>query len=555
MNNTHEEIVEEDEYRENNKEKNREWIYDKNDKKVCNTCGRELLTSNFYKYRRSCKSCEEEKYKKRRKKIKEQNKINPPEPVGTKQCSKCGEIKPLSCFPRNNGLKSGYGSWCKPCSSQKTIFCREKLKEKNKINPPERFGTKRCSKCGDVKDISQFDRNIGTTDGYRSQCKSCVAKVAKKRIEKIKEQNKINPPTTVGTKRCLKCGDVLSLNEFYNCISSLDGFSLRCKKCSIEDTKKYGEKIKEQNRINPPTPVGTKRCSSCGLILSVHDFYKSTRKKDGIDHICKKCKDEQQKKYINNWREYNKINPLQIQNKTCSKCGMLKPITHFWKNSATKDGYTRRCKECISEHIKNGTQRREHKRELNPIKMKICTNCGELKDVEQFTKSKRTLDGYNFWCKKCMRKYREENGSKISAVKKIRYYSNLDLMHEKSRKYRNTPRGRFCHNKHSHERRIKLKEAPGNYTFEDIAVILRQQNYICNICKKPFKKENGKYRYTIDHIVPIDKYGTNTPDNLQLLCRSCNSSKNNKIDKTNIRTYIVAETVPEIKKALKECSK
>jgi 5-methylcytosine-specific restriction endonuclease McrA len=105
--------------------------------------------------------------------------------------------------------------------------------------------------------------------------------------------------------------------------------------------------------------------------------------------------------------------------------------------------------------------------------------------------------------------------------------------------------------KHNHTRRILLKNATGDFTLDDIFIILKQQNYNCAICKKLFpQKENGDYIYSIDHIVPISKFGTNNHDNLQLLCKSCNSSKNNKIDKTNIRTYLVAETVPEIKMVL-----
>ena len=71
-------------------------------------------------------------------------------------------------------------------------------------------------------------------------------------------------------------------------------------------------------------------------------------------------------------------------------------------------------------------------------------------------------------------------------------------------------------------RALKLK-AEGSYTSADIQALLLKQNRICNGCQKKLEM------YTIDHITPLSRGGSNFPSNLQLLCRSCNSKKRDRM--------------------------
>jgi len=50
------------------------------------------------------------------------------------------------------------------------------------------------------------------------------------------------------------------------------------------------------------------------------------------------------------------------------------------------------------------------------------------------------------------------------------------------------------------------------------------QNGICPVCKKHFNYDE----MAGDHIVPWSRGGKTTPDNLQMLCRQCNGTKNNQ---------------------------
>ncbi|MBR3457364.1 MAG: HNH endonuclease, partial [Selenomonadaceae bacterium] len=51
--------------------------------------------------------------------------------------------------------------------------------------------------------------------------------------------------------------------------------------------------------------------------------------------------------------------------------------------------------------------------------------------------------------------------------------------------------------------------------------------YACARCGKIF--ENRQF-LQVDHIIPINNAGLSVPDNLQILCRSCNAKKGDNIE-------------------------
>lgn len=70
----------------------------------------------------------------------------------------------------------------------------------------------------------------------------------------------------------------------------------------------------------------------------------------------------------------------------------------------------------------------------------------------------------------------------------------------------------------------RLRGNGGRHSAADIANLLRRQGGICTGCKADISKS-----FEVDHIMPLSKGGSNGPENLQLLCRSCNRRKGAKV--------------------------
>lgn len=76
--------------------------------------------------------------------------------------------------------------------------------------------------------------------------------------------------------------------------------------------------------------------------------------------------------------------------------------------------------------------------------------------------------------------------------------------------------------RHNHTRRARA----GGLAISRVVIggLLRTQRWACVNCMASLKKTG----YHVDHIMPLALGGTNTDDNVQLLCPACNLSKSSK---------------------------
>ena len=73
-------------------------------------------------------------------------------------------------------------------------------------------------------------------------------------------------------------------------------------------------------------------------------------------------------------------------------------------------------------------------------------------------------------------------------------------------------------------RKARVRGAAGSHTHEDILRMIILQKHKCPYCLCSIKEEHH-----VDHIIPVSKGGSNNPENIQILCPTCNMKKSNKM--------------------------
>lgn len=116
-------------------------------------------------------------------------------------------------------------------------------------------------------------------------------------------------------------------------------------------------------------------------------------------------------------------------------------------------------------------------------------------------------------------KYREREKERLRVQYQEFYQRNKEKFKAKYARYVENNRARV--NERQRNRRALKKGAPGSHTKQDIERLFELQKKKCATCHAKLEKTG----FHVDHIVALINGGSNWPDNLQLLCPTCNVKK------------------------------
>ncbi len=174
--------------------------------------------------------------------------------------------------------------------------------------------------------------------------------------------------------------------------------------------------------------------------------------------------------------------------------------------------------------------------------MKTCTSCHCDLPLSNFTKRKNFKSGLSYWCKECEKTYRvsyrlTDKGKVAIERGRLRYrqsgkaklYLTGYLQTERGRalkseiikRYFQSDKGKANKARARHNRQMSEEGTPATLTAEEWNLIKKRYKDKCVYCgeKKPL---------TRDHLIPINKGGALTKENVVPACSSCNSRKNNR---------------------------
>jgi 5-methylcytosine-specific restriction endonuclease McrA len=225
--------------------------------------------------------------------------------------------------------------------------------------------------------------------------------------------------------------------------------------------------------------------------------------------------------------------------KRCTTCGKEFPATteYFNKQSRGLYGVNSKCKSCTREYDAQPARKAKRLEYLRRPETKAYLKARRQEPEHQERECRRARSRADYH-----KTYRDSPDTKELR----RQYKKRPKVSEKNREYarrrrldpefvqrererdkvrRQSPEYKIYNRVKSHNRRAREARADGRHTLEDVKLQFISQKGLCWWCST--KLDPGDYH--IDHRIPLDRGGTNWPNNICVTCPKCNLSKGKKL--------------------------
>lgn len=209
--------------------------------------------------------------------------------------------------------------------------------------------------------------------------------------------------------------------------------------------------------------------------------------------------------------------------KVCSKCREFRDDSCFVKDSSKKDGLYPSCKECYKSAY-------QENRQSHIVRSKNW----RANNREKFLRKKRDYYGknrdrlrlemaqYHERNKEKEKQYRKNNSNRLNQKSSEWAANNPIKRRETLRAWRRANPDKVYIQKAN--RRALEKGATGSISDSEWEALLVKYKRTCLGCMR----SEPEIKITMDHVFPLVLGGSNTIENAQPLCRSCNSRKGKK---------------------------
>lgn len=168
--------------------------------------------------------------------------------------------------------------------------------------------------------------------------------------------------------------------------------------------------------------------------------------------------------------------------------------------------------------------------------------CGQVLPIDAFAIKNGKTGLRRSFCRDChnvaTREAKHANREKTRAANAAYRAAHREELAERQRRWRldNPEAYQAIHSKwksgntesvnaSTHKRRAAIKGNGGAWTATEWKDLKARYDHRCLMCQR----QEPEISLTVDHVVPIDKGGPNVIENIQPLCKSCNSKKHRGI--------------------------